>query len=95
MIYGDPHTMPKNFIPQVPKPECLQECNGLGMGFNLFRLSMFRKLPGPWFRTVQETGKQYTQDLWFFENAGREGYRFACDTRIKVGHLDVATGMMW
>lgn len=95
MIYGDVHSMPKNFIPQMPRPECVQECNGLGMGFNLFKLSMFKKVPSPWFRTVQENGKAYTQDLWFFENAGREGFHFACDTRIKVGHFDAATNMMW
>jgi hypothetical protein len=95
MIYGDVHAMPKNFIPQMPLPDSIQPCNGLGMGFNLFRLAMFKKLPPPWFRTVQENGRQYTQDLWFFENASREGYRFACDTRVKVGHFDAQNQMMW
>jgi len=27
MIYGDPSVLPKNFIPQVPKPETIQPCN--------------------------------------------------------------------
>lgn len=99
MCYGNPKSMPKNFIPQIPQPETLQECNGLGMGFNLFKIEMFKKLPSPWFRTVQEvTGagaRAYTQDLWFFEQAGRQGFRFACDTRIKVGHWDIQNKMMW
>ena len=100
MIYGDVHSIPKNFIPQMPRPDTIQECNGLGMGFDLFRISMFKKLNPPWFRTVQEVvpnvgARAYTQDLWFFENAGREGYRFACDTRVKVGHFDAANNMMW
>jgi hypothetical protein len=99
MCYGDPHSMPKNFIPQIPPVDTVQEYNGLGMGFNLFRIAMFRKLPPPWFRTVQEItpqgAKSYTQDLWFFENAGREGFKFACDTRVKVGHYDVNNNMMW
>lgn len=99
MVYGNPRVFPKNFIPQIPQPESLQECNGLGMGFNLFKIEMFKKLPSPWFRTVQEVTPQgaraYTQDLWFFENAGRQGFRFACDTRIKVGHYDAANKMMW
>jgi len=99
MVYGNPKSMPKNFIPQVPQPECLQECNGLGMGFNLFRLEMFKRMPPPWFRTVQEFNgagaRAYTQDLWFFEQAGRQGFRFACDTRIKVGHWDQQHKMMW
>lgn len=95
MIYGDPKVMPKNFVPQVPRPETIQECNGLGMGFTLFRLSMFKdpKLRKPWFVTEQKFtpgvgASCFTQDLYFFHDAGKFGYRFACDTRIKVGHYD-------
>lgn len=95
MIYGDPSVMPKNFTPQIPKPDSVQECNGLGMGFNLFKLSMFKKMSSPWFKTVQENGQAFTQDLYFFNNAGREGFKFACDNRIKVGHYDHSTGMIW
>ncbi|MFI5042525.1 MAG: hypothetical protein ACHQNA_11880, partial [Acidimicrobiales bacterium] len=54
MIYGDP-TGILDFVPQKPKEGELQECNGLGMGFTLFRLDLFRddKLPRPWFQTLQ------------------------------------------
>jgi hypothetical protein len=91
MIYGDPKVMPKNCAPQLPIPGTVQECNGLGMGFNLFKLSMFKdeKIPKPWFKTVQENGAQFTQDLYFYLNAAKEGYRFACDNRVLVGHMDV------
>ena len=95
MIYGDPRVMPRNFIPQVPRPDTVQHCNGLGMGFNLWKIDMFKKLPRPWFKTVQEAGKAFTQDLWFYNNAGAAGFKFACDTRVKVGHLDVVSGMVW
>jgi len=102
MIYGDPNIMPKNFIPCVPKPDTIQECNGLGMGFTLFKLDMFKdpKLPRPFFKTVSEWNPQkgsscYTQDLYFYENAGKLGYRFACDTRIKVGHYDINSDIVW
>jgi len=100
MIYGDPKELPKNFRPQIPTADQVQECNGLGMGFTLFRLGMFKRLPKPWFKTVQEYqygvgAKVMTQDLYFFEQAGREGYRFASDNRVKVGHLDVQTGEVW
>ncbi len=95
MIYGDPKVMPRNFVPQVPQPDTIQHCNGLGMGFNLFRIEMFKKMPKPWFKTVQEPGKCFSQDLWFYNNAAGYGYKFACDTRIKVGHMDFATGMVW
>jgi hypothetical protein len=100
MIYGNPKVIPKNFIPQLPISESLQECNGLGMGFNLFKLEMFRKVPQPWFKTMQEFtpgkgAKVCTQDLYFFENAGKMGYKFACDTRIKVGHYSVEEDKIW
>lgn len=104
MIYGDPKEMPKNFRPQIPVPETVQECNGLGMGFTLFKISMFKKLRDlgvkTFFKTVQEFeyGKGTslgTQDLFFFGMAGKEGFRFASDNRVKVGHLDVSNGIIW
>lgn len=102
MIYGNPGVMPKNFIPQVPLENALQPCNGLGMGFNMYKLSMFRdpRLRRPWFRTAQDYDpvngtKLYTQDLYFYEDAAKHGYRFACDTRVKVGHYDIQNDLIW
>jgi hypothetical protein len=101
MIYGNPQVIPKSFTPQIPQLDQVQECNGLGMGFNLYKLDMFKnpRLPKPWFKTVQEVvaggAKAYTQDLYFYENAGKEGYRFACDNRVKVGHYDFQNDIIW
>lgn len=102
MIYGDPSVEPLNFIPQVPKADTIQEANGLGMGFNLWKVDMFKdeRLRKPWFVTLQdyspESGSRtYTQDLYFYENARKLGYKFACDTRVKVGHLDPSTDVVW
>lgn len=101
MIYGDPTSVPFNFIPQVPQSECLQECNGLGMGFTLFRLDMFKdpKLGDKIFETVQrvtpEGPKAYTQDLHFFERARMLGYKMACDTRVRVGHYEIERDIVW
>jgi len=102
MCYGDPNVMPKNFVPQIPRPDTVQPCNGLGMGFTLFRIKMFKDslIPRPWFRTVQEWnpqagGKGFTQDLFFFNSANACGYKFACDTRVKVGHYDANQDKVW
>jgi hypothetical protein len=103
MIYGDPAVMPKNFIPQPPpQTEGLVPANGLGMGFTLFKLDIFKDpdLPRPWFKTLQSyqpgVGAEcYTQDLYFFQRAAGRGYRFACDTRVKVGHYDIQEDMVW
>jgi hypothetical protein len=99
MIYGDPHGI-LNFRPQMPVVDGVQECNGLGMGFTLFDLDVFRKVDGPWFVTEQayEPGvgaRAYTQDLYFFEKVRKAGFKVACDTRVKVGHYDQATGRTW
>ena len=106
MIYGSKDGL-LNFQPQVPRVDTIQECRGLGMGFTLFRLELFRdeRIPKPWFETVQTWsqeagGKGYTQDLHFFEGVAKAGYKVACDTRVKVGHLDAAgnfgpAGFVW
>jgi hypothetical protein len=36
-----------------------------------------------------------SQDLYFFGRLRELGYRVACDTRVKVGHYDVSTGVVW
>jgi hypothetical protein len=102
MCYGDPKTMPLNFIPRVPEPDSINPSNGLGMGFTLFRMEMLRDKRftyGKWFETKQEVvdgGVQmYTQDLWFFQKARELGYKFACDARVRVGHYDAANQIMW
>lgn len=102
MIYGNPKEIPLSFRPQLPVLNAIQPACGLGMGFNLWRLSIFKddKIPKPWFKTEQkyEPGvgsKVYTQDLYFYEQAGRLGYRFACDTRVRVGHYDLLQDRVW
>jgi hypothetical protein len=100
MIYGNPKEMPRNYIPQIPIPDAVQPCNGLGMGFNLFRLDMFKKIEKPWFRTLQEYTpgvgvRMATQDMYFYDKAAQKGYTFASDNRIKVGHWDQNTETMW
>jgi hypothetical protein len=101
MIYGDINDPELNFRPQPPIKE-IQECNGLGMGFTLFKLDIFKdpRIERPWFKTCQEYDPQkgakiYTQDLYFFEKIRKLGYRVACDTRVKVGHYDPEMDVVW
>lgn len=101
MIYGNP-AEPINFIPQMPQAESVQRCHGLGMGFTLFKMDLFRdpKLEQPYFETVQRfvdnKGFQaYSQDLHFFERIGKLGHKVACDTRVKVGHYDADNDIVW
>lgn len=103
MCYGDPNVKPLNFIPRNPTPNTLTPCNGLGMGFNLWNLNMFRDERfeyGKWFKTEQsfiegQGARAYTQDLYFFEKAVGLGYKFACDARVPVVHWDEAQQIAW
>lgn len=98
-IWGDPTDPIPNFRPQVPIPNSIQECCGTGMGFNLFRMSMFKdsRLRRPLFKTLNGNEGQGvgTQDLYFWADARKYGYRCAIDTRVLVGHYDVNTDITW
>lgn len=98
MIYGDPNQDPvMNFRPQPPRIGEVQEAYGLGMGFNLWRLGLFKDpaLRRPWFKTIAGREGVGTQDLYAFADMRKHGYRVACDNRVLVGHYDLANDFMW
>lgn len=96
-IWGDPNDPVVNFRPQVPVDGQLIECCGTGMGFNIFRLAMFKdeRLRRPWFKTARGAEGFATQDLYFWSDARKYGYRCAIDCGVKVGHYDATNDMMW
>jgi len=96
-IWGDPTDPVVNFRPRVPVPGQLVECCGTGMGFNLWRLSMFKdaKLRKPWFKTLSGKEGFATQDLYFWGDARKHGYRCAIDCAVLVGHFDASTDTVW
>lgn len=96
-IWGDPKDS-LNFRPQLPDPNGgIVPCNGTGMGFTLFRLDMFKddRLRKPWFKTQKDSGGIMTQDLYFWTDAIKYGYRPAIDCSVKIGHMDLQTGVVW
>lgn len=96
-IWGDPKDPVLNFRPQPPVPGALVECCGTGMGFNLWRMEMFKdaKLRKPWFKTMASAEGVGTQDLYFWADARKYGYRCAVDCAILVGHYELATDTTW
>lgn len=91
-IWGDTRDPTVNYRPQVPDVNGgLVECCGIGMGFALWRLQMFRdpKLRQPWFKTVAGAEGVGTQDLYFWGDARKHGYRCAVDCSVPVGHYDL------
>jgi hypothetical protein len=103
-IWGDIKDPVMNFRPQPPEPGQVVECWGLGMGFCLYRMSMFKglaekKVPKPWFKTVGRSPEDRgvgTQDLYFWGQIARpNGYRCAVDCNTLVGHMDLNTKVIW
>jgi hypothetical protein len=99
MAYGQPGQIPE-YGPWLPPSDTVAQVNGIGMGFSLFRLDIFKELERPYFETVQKWdpqtgGKTGTQDLHFCGRIRERGHKVACDTRVKVGHLEQDTGIVW
>ena len=96
-IWGDPKDPQINFRPQVPVPGKLVECCGTGMGYNVWRLDMFKdpKLRKPWFKTLKGDGGVATQDLYAWSDFRQHGYRCAIDCSVPVAHYELSTDTAW
>lgn len=108
MAYGDPAKFARDGVLEFHPRDIaaafrsghVMEVNGIAMGCSLYKMDLFREVPQPWFVTVAdiEPGKGIigcTQDLYFCKNARERGKRFAVDMRVAVGHLDLATGVVY
>lgn len=94
LIVGHPDKPGDTTYRRAPAVPGLIEVNAIPMGCALWRLAPFRagafNLP-PWFKTTDKE----TQDVHFCLKARAEGFRFAVDTRLRAGHLDVRTGTVY
>ncbi len=108
MCYGDPEEFRRTGSPdfrprdvrQAIKNGMLVPCQGLAMGCTLWKMDLFRELPPPWFVSVSDIvpgmGAQcFSQDLWFCKNAVKAGKKMACDCRVRVGHIDWKSGIVY
>jgi hypothetical protein len=99
-IFGNPKYIPGSYTHVGPENETVQPCLGVSTKYTLFKLSIFRdeKVPKPWFRIIpnHETGKKsQIPDMYFFDNIHKLGYTVAVDTRIKVGHAEINSDIVW
>lgn len=108
MAYGDPDEYRRTGVLSFPPLDVraalskgnVLEVNGIAMGCALWRMDLFRQITPPWFVTMSDFIPDrgticMTQDLSFCEKARRAGKTFAVDMRVKVGHLDVGTGVVY
>ncbi len=94
------NNLPRDIHSHMQRGENVIEVNGIAMGCALWKMDLFRKMPQPWFVSVADVvpGKGaigFTQDLYFCKHARQCGKRFGVDLRVKVGHLDKASGIVY
>lgn len=77
------------------------EVTGLGMDCTLIRTEVFKNLPEPWFKTVDEDSflsgvnhaEMWTEDLYFLDKLKKfTDWKIMVDTGIIAGHYDWQTG---
>lgn len=90
-IWGDITDPVVNYRPVMPRAGELVECYGTSMGFNLWRMEMFKdkRIARPLFQTKAGINGVGTQDLAFWGEARKYGYRCAVDCDVLVGHHDL------
>ena len=92
-IWGDPRAADQpNYRPQLPRHGELVECVGTGMGFAVWRMEMFKdkRIARPLFRTKASAEEGVgTQDLAFWSEARKYGYRCAVACDVFSGHYDL------
>jgi len=79
------------------------KCTGLGMDCTLIRVDVLKKIPEPWFKTVdtdafidgQPKAEAWTEDLYFLKKAADAGAGIYCDASIICEHHDVYAGKAW
>lgn len=76
----------------------IQESTIVGTHFTLWRTSIFRDVPKPWFTpTIDPVTRRYivAEDEFFCTKARAHGKRVAVDFSLSVGHLDTKTGQVF
>ena len=78
------------------------EVDGIGMGCTILRTELFKDLPEPWFKTVDNLdpfldnvrfGEQWTEDLYFCKNLKEKTkWKILAHGQILPNHIDVKTG---
>ncbi len=80
------------------------ECTGLGMDCTLIRVDVLKKIPEPWFKTVDvdnyldatNSAECWTEDLFFLRKVlEHTDYKIYCDASVICEHHDVFSGKVY
>ena len=69
------------------EPNSLVEVDATGTGCIMFNMSVFRKMPMPWFESTVHEDKPVGEDIGFCAKMRNAGYKIYVDTSIPAGHL--------
>jgi hypothetical protein len=67
----------------------LVECDATGSGCLMFEMSIFKRLPDPWFRFQKnpDNGMTIGEDIGICQDLKALGYKIFVDTSVPAGHL--------
>lgn len=69
-------------------PAQLFKCFGLGTGFMLINMEVFKKMQRPYFVSGETPeGEAWTEDIYFCKKAHEAGFDVWCSPSIKIGHI--------
>ena len=73
----------------------VKKVGGIPMGCALWKASIFRDIEPPWFETIDDEARRWTHDLVWCERLAKHGLEVAVNLDLKVGHLDVTSGVLY
>lgn len=78
-----------NYVWEEFPNEGLLKCAGVGTGFLLINLEVFKKIPHPWFffESNDKGDLVCGEDMWFCELARKAGYEIWVDRNVEIKHI--------
>lgn len=65
----------------------------IGMGCTLVRVEALKDMEAPWFRTIDDNGEKWTEDIWFCHKLMETGkWKVLAHGGLLCPHVDVETG---
>ncbi len=76
-------------LTDITPTDQLFKCKALGTGFLLIKLSVFDKIPEPWFQFGRAASGDlvYGEDAFFCQEAQKAGFDVWADPKVNVNHI--------
>lgn len=71
------------------------KCWGLGTGCMMVNMDLFDELPEPWFKTISEHDRRWSDDLYFCDEVAKAGYEVMAHGGVLCHHYDMERGIIY